>query len=353
MALVLQGYPVSGAFNQDVLAIAADGTLVALTDGTVDWDRVAYATGRGELILTLQDAGRLQHWRMGLDGSGLAMVSDFASSTSWTLTGDANFYGTSASFKLLMVIGENLRLTTDGATSVVLQGAADFPGRTGSLTLSWPAWNPAGTRYAVAVGTFASDPPNRVYVANADGSGLTACPLTANISTLAVAWAPDGTGFYYIGSGSADRFDEEGQHIWHVTADGATTTEVWDNSPDGIDQVLRVSPDGTRVLFHAAGDIHFVNTDGSGHTNMTFGTLPQPHNESAWRLDSGQVAVASRSGGVDRVVLLDVPGGGKTMLYDGGTFDKFFSALLYYDLAAVPATPSPPYSTVLVKRVGA
>jgi hypothetical protein len=163
---------------------------------------------------------------------------------------------------------------------------------------------------------------------------LTACPTsTGAITTFLVAWATDGSGFFYIGAASDDHLDEAGQHIWFVSSDGSTINEIWDNSPNNIQNLLRVSPDGTRILFQTDDDVHVVNSDGSGgHIDLTTGTLPGGvHAEMGWKIDSTQVAVNSRPGGLDSVVLIDVPSGDQTVLYATASVDEFFSGMLYYD----------------------
>jgi Tol biopolymer transport system component len=129
--------------------------------------------------------------------------------------------------------------------------------KAGGMGAAYPAWSPDGSRIAFTV--FDDD----LYVANTDGTGLRA--LTHNAAgEFLPDWSPDGSRIVF------QRSTAVGHDIFVINADGTnerrlTRDSVFDGHPAW-------SPDGTKIAFIRSApsfDVHVMNSDGSGRTNLT------------------------------------------------------------------------------------
>ena len=137
------------------------------------------------------------------------------------------------------------------------------------------SWSPDGTKIAWTPHNVGDDPLNapskEVYVMNADGSGRV--NLTTNaFEDRAPSWSPDGTKIAWmcrLGT-VAPNLDFE---ICVMNADGSNKMVLTSNTlPDGTPTW---STDGTKIVFQRAvpppnQQLHIMNADGTGQTQMTF-----------------------------------------------------------------------------------
>jgi Tol biopolymer transport system component len=144
------------------------------------------------------------------------------------------------------------------------------PGFSGSM----PAWSPDGQKLAFVRGS-------SIYLSNADVSGFSR--LTNASSTefhSEPSWSPDGNRI------AIARLYGSGSEIFILNADGSGATRVNVPSPA---RHPTWSPDGTRLAYERNGEIHVVNLDGTGDTNIAGGHSP------TWSPDGTRIAF-SREG---------------------------------------------------------
>ena len=161
-----------------------------------------------------------------------------------------------------------------------------------------PVWSPDGTRIA-----FSSDrtsvPTNadgniEVFVMNADGSDVVQQTFTTTglgefVNSYEPTWNPNGTEIAFEGWRSTG-FPE----IIKIAVDGTGAETVLTNPGDsGSKFQPDWSPDGTRILFTwslGQQDIHVINVDGSGETNLTSDTIGSDQRDGVWSPDGARFA---------------------------------------------------------------
>jgi Tol biopolymer transport system component len=168
--------------------------------------------------------------------------------------------------------------------------------------LAAPSWSPDGSQIA-----FRSDVEtpfglvDRIFVINADGSGLRQLSPDDPSSDDAPTWSPDGTRLIFTRNS-----------VLHViNADGTGLTalpnEDLSSSPDW-------SPDGTRVAYASpAGGIRIRNADGSNLVTVTTGEDSHPR----WSPDSRQLVFVRVVAGKSQLFIVNADGTGATQLSTG------------------------------------
>ena len=168
----------------------------------------------------------------------------------------------------LQVIG------ADGQGLRRIRGSLDFE----------PAWSPNGKLIAF-LRRGAPALRNRLFVMRPDGSGARAVRGVAP-GAGAPAWSPNGREIAFWQSGSAGR-----GVIYAVRPDGSGRRKI----VEGADYGASWSPDGKRLLFARAFDIHVVNANGSNVRKLTRASGHR-YFEPAWSPDGRRIVFRSELG---------------------------------------------------------
>ncbi len=273
------------------------------------------ATDFGESVtVTLPNGGALSGTTTTVAIRGLATFADLSiaqSGTGYTLTVSAGGLSsaTSAAFDVLLpgpgrIAFQSSRdgnyeiytMNADGSGVVRL---TDEP-----ATDAQPAWSPDGTKIAFVSGR---DGSRHIYEMNPDGSGVAALPAGLDDTP---AWSRDGTRLAG-GSGYASRCGPFGQpcrrynRLFVANADGSGLTVI----TNGITPAW--SPDG-RIAFVWGVEIYVMNADGSGLANLT--NDPTFDDGPAWSPDGAKIAFVSNRGGAYDLYLMNAGGTAVTQL---------------------------------------
>jgi Tol biopolymer transport system component/DNA-binding CsgD family transcriptional regulator len=188
--------------------------------------------------------------------------------------------------------------------------AHDGSGRTSMISgpeAYYPAWSPDGTKIAFQ-GTTSGFGSSDIFVANADGSGVT--NLTNNPGpNYSPAWSPDGSRIAF----------SKDNDLWVMNADGSGAMMIFGAS-DSYDFSPSWSPDGSKIAFYVirAGSlggpgIFTVNADGTRLARLTFGGLIP-----AWSPDGTRIAFTSHDSGRNEIHVMNADGSNQVQLTDKG-----------------------------------
>jgi Tol biopolymer transport system component len=184
----------------------------------------------------------------------------------------------------------------------------------------WPAWSPDGSKIAFSIAASASAGSNRdIYVANADGTGITRLTTTTSVSEVEPAWSPDGTKIAF------DRRTLAIAQIWVMNSDGTAQTPL----TNGPDYGPVWSPTGGAIAFGSSRDdcteegcnkeVYTMNADGSSQTNITHSPADDLYPD--WSPDGAKIAFSSNRdtafGNVHDVWTMNPDGSGLSRLTDG------------------------------------
>jgi Tol biopolymer transport system component len=140
------------------------------------------------------------------------------------------------------------------------------------------------------------DPGNsELYVMNVNGSGQT--PLTESESNFEAepSWSPDSQKIIWLRQTPQ-------QDLWTMDSNGANKTNLT-NSSFANECCAEYSPDGGEIAFTNSGDVDnnpgtpshpnnlwVMNANGTGQTQLTFGTDPEQNFQPTWSPDGSQIA---------------------------------------------------------------
>lgn len=224
--------------------------------------------------------GRVELFRLNLDGTNLTRIIEFNSSitvptTSWSPDGKRIAYES---------------CTSNGCSIVVMNDEGQW--RIPIVGGTTPAFSPDGTRLALSriSGTTAAAQQaagaSELYVVDLDGGNLKRLTNQIGIE-LYPSWSPDGQNiaFEVFKSGVSD--------IYTVKADGTNLKLLQSNA-----EKASWSPDGKEILFESDREgfyaIHVMNADGSNVRRLTPAIS---HSFCAdWSLDGKQIIFGSQGG---------------------------------------------------------
>jgi Tol biopolymer transport system component len=152
--------------------------------------------------------------------------------------------------------------------------------------------------------TFAQTPPLRangkiafastrdgiweIYSMNSDGSAQRRLTYSTEDGAFLPSWSPNGRKIAYL---NITNILDPYYHLKVMNADGSNQTTLTTVFYSGTRYALSWSPDGTKIAFNSAGDIHAINVDGSNLVNLT--NHPAHDGEPSWSPDGSQIAFTS------------------------------------------------------------
>jgi Tol biopolymer transport system component len=150
-----------------------------------------------------------------------------------------------------------------------------------------PAWAPDGRRLAFVrlVG-----PRARLFVVNADGSGLTNLTPTATVDAAEPEWSPDGTKIVFT-----DTFE-----VYVVNADGSGLRTLTAGGPASRPRGPSWSPDGSRIAYGAINGLWVSPAAGGAPQRLAGDFRPGRSDEiweASWSPDGSRIAFVADSGG--------------------------------------------------------
>ena len=234
------------------------------------------------------------------DGAGLRVLTSGASATApaWKPASSSIAFASAGSLSTVDLV--------TGSVAALLSNAG--------YTLSSPAWSPDGAKIAF-IGTKTADGSTDLWVANADGTGLT--DLTNDAANDAdPAWTNDGAKILYA-------TDRDGNfEIYSILPDGTGATRLT-NDPSA-DRDPDISPDGASIVFvRTAADLMpalwTMNADGTNGVALTDGSFAAT--SPSWSPDGTMIAFAGAPDSDFDIFTIAPDGSGQTFVA-GGSGDQ-------------------------------
>lgn len=181
------------------------------------------------------------------------------------------------------------------------------------------AWSPDGRKLLFVRG-FKSAPGcafcDRLYVLNADGSGLR--DLTRKLGgsrpgagpASDAVWSPDGQKIAFVRSNTR-------HGVYVVNADGSGVRNLTPKPMGAVYAAPAWSPDGRKIAFVSVerdgnSEIYLMNADGSGQRNLTLN--PAYDGDPAWSPDGRKITFVSNRDGRYAVYVMNAGGSGQRSL---------------------------------------
>ena len=168
-----------------------------------------------------------------------------------------------------------------------------------------PSWSPDYRRIVFDSGPQDYDEEREIFIINADGTGLV--QRTSNgVKDWDPSWSPDGSRIAYVSY-------ERNWEIFSMNTSGGGRVNLTNRPYRDWDPCW--SPDGTKIAFsseYGGSDFHIwvMNADGSGQTQLTFGTSVDDTDPS-WSSDGTRIAFESdRDGDIEIWVMNAADGSG-------------------------------------------
>ena len=192
-----------------------------------------------------------------------------------------------------------------------------------------PDWSPDGTRIAFSRGTGGGLVSN-IFTVNPDGSDVD--QVTDGILGNNVAsWSPDGTQLVF-NSGR-----EGGVQIWVTDADGGNPHPITDTPPGVLNTSPQWSPRGDRIVFGStrecierplpvletcgvSSELYTMRPDGTDIKRLTFSSGPDSY--GTWSPDGNKIAFSRGAADGATIWVMNADGSDQHQISDG-PFDTF------------------------------
>jgi len=283
----------AGALAVVVLATTATGFVVlqrAFDDGRRGIGDVPTAVANGEIVFAAGSPdGHVHLYAMQPDGSDRRQITDYGSDdTDPAVSPD----GRSSAFvhQIRDVPPVIATVPMDGGPPTWLTDERLF-------VTSGPSWSTDGSKIAFAAHDRGGQ---RLFVANADGTGVHAITGADLYWTADAAWSPDGEWIAFTASGVSGDREPSTWDVFVVRPDGSELENVTRTPSTHEDESGPTwSPDGTRIAFARAGTedqrIVIRRVAGGEETILTSGHIDS---SPAWSPDGRWIAFDRA--GVDR-----------------------------------------------------
>lgn len=193
----------------------------------------------------------------------------------------------------IFVMNADVQAVTEGASEVF----HSFNGH-----LASPSWSPDGSQ--IAFRSDADSPSglvDRIFVINADGSGLRQLTPDDPANDDSPTWSPDGTRIIFTRNNGLQVINVDGTGLTALPNEDLSASPDW-------------SPDGTRVAYGSpAGGIRIRNADGSRLVTVTTGQDSHPR----WSPDSRRLVFARVADGRSQLFTVNADGTGERQLSTG------------------------------------
>ena len=175
------------------------------------------------------------------------------------------------------------------------------------------AWSPDGSQIAFR------NEMRGISIIDADGSGRRDLTNPVESTDRGPRWSPDGMRIAFTRNPRTTPGDDLESSMWLMNADGSNSRPLTDILQGDIGE-LTWSHDGRTLAFSWAADIHLINPDGSGLTNLTNTSL-RFETSLDWSSDDSRLVFSAWDGSNAEIFVIGRDGSQITNLTRNASWD--------------------------------